>query len=71
MKVAIKTKIKFQLLVVALFASQLINAQDPGGFDDDIQDVPAAPINDWIIPILLVATCLLFYIFKKRKPSVN
>lgn len=70
MKIAIKTKIKFQLLVVALFASQLINAQEPGGFDDDVVD-NAAPIDDWIIPMLLLATCLLFYILKKRKPSIN
>lgn len=71
MKIAIKTKIKFQLLVVALLASHLINAQeDPAGFVDDVED-NAAPINDWIIPMLLVATCLLFYIFKKRKPSIN
>ena len=40
-------------------------------FDDDVQDAPAAPINDWIIPGAILGCLFAFYLIKKslKKPS--
>ncbi len=38
-------------------------------FNDDVQDVPAAPINDWIPLLLLLAIAVAFYFFKKQHNS--
>jgi hypothetical protein len=45
-----------------LLGVQSIQSQD-FGFDDDVQDVPAAPIDDWVFGMVLAA--VLLYMYKK------
>ncbi|WP_281337213.1 hypothetical protein [Flavobacterium eburneipallidum] len=40
------------------------DADDP--FADDTQDVPAAPIDDYIVMALVIAICIAIYFFRKQ-----
>lgn len=51
-----KSKILFILI---LLISNVMFSQT--GFDDDVEDVPAAPIDEWIVLALVAAT---FYGYK-------
>ncbi|MCC5654084.1 hypothetical protein LC609_30760 [Nostoc sp. XA013] len=54
---------KILLLVLMLTTGvQNMNAQED--FDDDTQDVPQAPINDYIIPMLLAGVYLGYRLLK-------
>ena len=64
-----RTKIQYAI-VIALLQIQSIFAQAPV-FDDDVQDVPAAPINDWIIPAIVVMIVMVYFYFLKQKPCTN
>ncbi|KQS53180.1 MULTISPECIES: hypothetical protein [Flavobacterium] len=56
---------KILLLVLMLTTGvQNMNAQED--FDDDTQDVPQAPINDYIIPMLLAGVYLGYRLLKSR-----
>lgn len=67
MKLSNTKKIKFLLIFVLLLSNQIIiaNNDDPLGFEDNIQDVPA-PIDLWVIPMLCLGIAMLFY-FTNRK----
>ncbi|TPD72287.1 hypothetical protein [Flavobacterium microcysteis] len=57
----------FKTLLIILMLSvgiQNMNAQED--FDDDTQDVPSAPINDYIVPMLLVGVYLGYRLLKSR-----
>ncbi|WP_447636551.1 hypothetical protein [Flavobacterium microcysteis] len=57
----------FKTLLIILMLSvgiQNMNAQED--FDDDTQDVPSAPINDYIIPMLLAGVYLGYRLLKSR-----
>lgn len=58
-------KIKFPVLIVLLFLTQWVHADT--GFDDDVQDVPEAPIDNWIESVLIVGLVVLFFYFRKRQ----
>jgi hypothetical protein len=59
-----RTEIKYAI-VIALLQIQSIFAQAPV-FDDDVQDVP---INDWILPMMLLGVGIVFFYLKKRQPA--
>ena len=59
-----RTEIKYAI-VIALLQIQSIFAQAPV-FDDDVQDVP---INDWILPMILLGVGIVFFYIKKRQPA--
>lgn len=61
-----KTKIGYAL-VIALVQIQSIFAQTPG-FTDDVQDVP---IDNWILPMLLVGAGLVFFYLKKKQTIIK
>ena len=61
-----KTTIKTLVLLFLLFSNTMIFAQEP--FDPG-QDHGAAPINDFILPMLLLGIALGFFLFKKRKTA--
>lgn len=44
-------------------------AQTP--FPDDVDDVPAAPINDWIIPFAILGCALGCYFLSKKIANSN
>lgn len=66
---------KKQTLSILLSLSALlfpfVTALAQEDFNDDVQDVPAAPINDWIPLLLLLAIAVAFYFFKKQHNSNN
>ena len=61
-----KTKIGYAL-VIALVQVQSIAAQTPG-FTDDVQDVP---IDNWILPMLLVGAGSVFFYLKKKQTIIK
>lgn len=61
-----RTEIKYAI-VIALLQIQSISAQAPV-FDDDVQDVP---INDWILPMMLLGVGIVFFYLKKRQPAIK
>lgn len=55
-----KTVYSFVFILVMNF----VNAQE--NFPDDTQDVP---VNDYLIPMLVLGIALGFFLFKKRKTA--
>ncbi len=49
---------------VFILVMNLVNAQE--SFPDDTQDVP---VNDYLIPMLVLGIALGFFLFKKRKTA--
>ena len=66
MKKLNRTTIKYQLVVIVLFLTQFVQAQ-PGFESDDVEDVPAAPIDDWIFPMVLLGIAMIVYYMKKKQ----
>ena len=58
--------IKYQLIITFLFLAQFVQAQ-PGFESDDVEDVPAAPIDDWIFPMVLLGIAMIVYYTKKKQ----
>ncbi|WP_264548119.1 hypothetical protein [Flavobacterium sp. N2820] len=67
MKKLNRTTIKYQLVVIVLFLAQFVQAQP--GFDDgdDVVDVPAAPIDEWIFPMVFLGIAMMVYYTKKKQ----
>ena len=67
MKKLNSTRIKYQFIVIVLFLTEFVQAQP--GFDDgdDVVDVPAAPIDDWIFPMVLLGIAMMVYYTKKKQ----
>lgn len=49
------------MVILLLVAGSFTYAQTPG-FDDDVQDVP---INQWVMPMILLGMLLAVYTVKK------
>jgi len=49
---------------VFILVMNVVNAQE--NFPDDTQDVP---VNDYLIPMLVLGIALGFFLFKKRKTA--
>jgi hypothetical protein len=77
--ISIFSKIKNNILYVFLFFTCSISnifAQDddlPPEFEEEVLDnpIPAAPIDDWIIPMLVIAIILGYYIKQRKNQVVN
>lgn len=57
-------------IVTLLILNTSVNvfAQTPPpspGFDEDVNDVATTPIDNWVVPMLIVGISLLFYYYKK------
>lgn len=69
--------LKIYFLVVFFFGSLLMSAQgDPGtGFEDGSGNtdgnVEAAPINGWLLYMMLAGIVFAFYYFRNRKSEGN
>jgi hypothetical protein len=48
-----------------LFIGTIAHAQTPG-FDDDVQDVP---IDNWIVPMFVLAAVVLFFVVRKKQTN--
>jgi hypothetical protein len=71
MKLLNTKKIKFLLVFVLLLSNQIIVANEdlPAGFDEDVVDNDAAPIDLWVIPMLCLGIAMLFYFTNRKVPS--
>ncbi len=62
---------KFKLTGVLLFIfclnSLTLFAQDPTGFDDNVEDVPTAPIDNWIPYMILLVIAYGYVMLNKSK----
>jgi len=61
-----KTTIKSIVLTLFLLSSSLIFAEDPL---DPGTDPFIAPINDYILPMIVLGIVLSFYLIKKKKTA--
>lgn len=61
MKITIKT-----LFLILMLTAGFQNASAQEDFDDDTQDVPAAPINDYMVPMLLAGVFLGYKLMKGK-----
>jgi hypothetical protein len=57
------------LLLNILLLSQLLQAQNPPVFGEDVQDVPVASIDCWIIPMFILGVFLLSCNYKKTSKT--
>lgn len=61
-------KIKFnKTIVIFLLLVGFQNANAQEDFEDDTQDVPSAPISDYILPMALIGAYLGFRLMVKNK----
>jgi hypothetical protein len=51
--------------LVFVLVSGWLQAQE--FFEDDTLDVPASPINDWILPAMVFITVLMFVYLRKQQ----
>lgn len=63
-----KTTIKSILLTFLLFSSSLIFADDPNPLDPGV-DPGVSPINDYIIPMMVLGMLLGLFMLKKKKTA--
>ena len=63
-----KTSIKSIVLTFLLFSSSLIFAEDPNPLDPGT-DPGIAPINDYIVPMIVLGIVLSFFLLKKKKTA--
>ena len=64
-------KIKFTVLTLYVIVFSLVStpllAQDPDfPINNDPGNAPAAPIDQWVVPMLLLMTTFLFVYFRKQ-----
>jgi hypothetical protein len=46
-------------------------AQDPDfPFEDDPGEDPAAPIDEWILPMAIIGIAVMYYFIKKKRQSL-
>jgi hypothetical protein len=57
--------IKNLFVIVLLLLTEYVQANPPG-FEDDVPDNPAAPIDSWIAPMLLAAIVLMYVMYKRN-----
>ena len=60
----VKNIINRMCFIMIMFLSTVINAQTP--FPDNTEDVPGAPIDDWIIPFIVLSSICGYYLLKKK-----
>jgi hypothetical protein len=63
-----KTTIKSIVLMFLLFSNSLIFADDPNPLDPGV-DPGVSPINDYIIPMIVLGIVLSFIFLKKKKTA--
>jgi len=63
MKRTHKLKLKISLVVLSVYTAI---AQGQPSFTNDVEDVPAAPIDDWVLPMFILGLLLIYYIHRKH-----
>lgn len=64
------SKMKLQIYTLLFcMLSLVVNAQDPGFPGENDPGAPAAPIDDWIFPMVLLGIAMMVYYTKKKQPT--
>ena len=70
MKTVNTLQIKIYLMVFNLMSVAAM-ANDPGfPFEEDPGEDPAAPIDDWILPMAIIGIVVMYYFVKKKRQSL-
>ena len=64
-----KTSIKSIVISFLLFSSSVFFAQDPNNPLDPGTDPGVSPINDYIVPMIVLGIVLSFFLLKKKKTA--
>jgi hypothetical protein len=64
-----KTSIKSIVIPFLLFSCSVIFAQDPNNPLDPGTDPGVSPINDYIVPMIVLGIVLSFFLLKKKKTA--
>jgi hypothetical protein len=59
-------KYQISLMYILFLVVHTAQSQD-FAFEDDVQDVPAAPIDNWVAPAVFITILLVFLYQKKLK----
>jgi hypothetical protein len=70
MKKINNNNIKYQLVLAFVCLTQFIQAQPEFEDGDDVVDVPAAPIDDWIVPMFIIGIVFMFFYFRKQQKQM-
>lgn len=71
MKKSNHSAIRYQFLLVLLFLVQFAQAQPTFDDGDDVNDAEPAPIDDWILPMMLLGVGIVFFYLKKKQPAIK
>ncbi len=71
MKKSNHSAIRYQFILVLLFLVQFAQAQPTFDDGDDVNDAAPAPIDDWILPMMLLGVGIVFFYLKKRQPAIK
>lgn len=63
MKRTHKLKLKISLVILSVCTAI---AQGQPSFTNDVEDVPPAPIDDWVMPVMGIAILLIVSHFRKK-----
>ena len=64
------SKMKLQIYTLLFcMLSLVVNAQDPGFPGENDPGTPAAPIDEWIFPMVLLGIVMIVYYSKKKQPT--
>lgn len=66
MKTVRKIELGFYLMVLNLCSFTLVAQEDDPGFPTEDPGTPAAPIDEWLIPMGFLALLLLYYYRRYR-----
>ncbi|WP_396186605.1 hypothetical protein [Flavobacterium sp.] len=70
MKKINNNNIKYQLVLAFVCLTQFIQAQPEFEDGDDVVDVPAAPCDDWIVPMFTIGIVFMFFYFRKQQKQM-
>ena len=71
MKTVNTLQFKIYLIVFNLMSIAAM-ANEPGfPFEEDPGEDPALPIDDWILPMMLLGVGIVFFYLKKRQPAIK
>ena len=71
MKTINTLQIKIYLMVFNLMSIAAMAQQDPGfPFGEDPGEDPAAPIDQWILPMAVLGIAVMFYYMKRKRQSL-
>ena len=66
MKTVRKIELGFYLMVLNLWSFTLVAQDEDPGFPAEDPGTPAAPIDNWLMPMFVVGVVLVYYIYRRQ-----